>query len=81
MPCRSAHRCSLVSCPSFSSSFTFLSSTLDNTQFSLLLRFAIMGSVGLPYLQDNPKIIFFTDFDGTITLLDSKSSWVQYLKT
>lgn len=80
MPCRSAHRCSLVSCPSFSS-FTFLSSTLDNTQFSLLLRFAIMGSVGLPYLQDNPKIIFFTDFDGTITLLDSKSSWVQYLKT
>lgn len=26
----------------------------------------------LPYLKTNPKYIFFTDFDGTITLQDSK---------
>jgi 2-hydroxy-3-keto-5-methylthiopentenyl-1-phosphate phosphatase len=30
-----------------------------------------MGST-LPYLKTNPKVIFFTDFDGTITLEDSK---------
>ncbi|KAH8697743.1 putative phosphoesterase [Talaromyces proteolyticus] len=30
-----------------------------------------MGSVELPYIRTNPKIIFFTDFDGTITLKDS----------
>lgn len=33
-----------------------------------------MGSVSLPYLKDNPKVIFFTDFDGTITLKDSELS-------
>lgn len=33
-----------------------------------------MGSVDLPYIKTNPKIIFFTDFDGTITLKDSGSS-------
>ncbi|OJJ49323.1 hypothetical protein ASPZODRAFT_140231 [Penicilliopsis zonata CBS 506.65] len=30
-----------------------------------------MGSTTLPYMKTNPKIIFFTDFDGTITLQDS----------
>ncbi|KKK19088.1 putative Phosphoserine phosphatase [Aspergillus rambellii] len=30
-----------------------------------------MGSTSLPYLKTNPQIIFFTDFDGTITLEDS----------
>jgi hypothetical protein len=30
-----------------------------------------MGSTALPYIQTNPKIIFFTDFDGTITMEDS----------
>ncbi|KAL2215974.1 putative phosphoserine phosphatase [Thermoascus aurantiacus ATCC 26904] len=30
-----------------------------------------MGSSELPYLKTKPKIIFFTDFDGTITLKDS----------
>ncbi|GIJ81803.1 hypothetical protein Asppvi_000306 [Aspergillus pseudoviridinutans] len=30
-----------------------------------------MGSTELPYMKTNPKIIFFTDFDGTITLADS----------
>ncbi|TPX25827.1 hypothetical protein DIZ76_011284 [Coccidioides immitis] len=31
-----------------------------------------MGSHSdLPAMQTNPKIIFFTDFDGTITLKDS----------
>lgn len=29
------------------------------------------ASKELPYLQTNPKFIFFTDFDGTITLQDS----------
>lgn len=36
-----------------------------------------MGSIdssNLPYIQSNPKIIFFTDFDGTITLKDSESA-------
>ncbi|KAL2815799.1 phosphoserine phosphatase [Aspergillus cavernicola] len=31
----------------------------------------------LPYLKDNPKIIFFTDFDGTITLQDSNDYLVD----
>jgi hypothetical protein len=31
-----------------------------------------MGFTELPYMKTNPKIIFFTDFDGTITLADSK---------
>lgn len=26
----------------------------------------------LPYMKTNPKLIFFTDFDGTITLEDSR---------
>ncbi|PGH31791.1 hypothetical protein GX50_05457 [[Emmonsia] crescens] len=30
-----------------------------------------MGSVELPAMKTKPKIIFFTDFDGTITLKDS----------
>ncbi|KAK2744337.1 hypothetical protein FQN55_006851 [Onygenales sp. PD_40] len=30
-----------------------------------------MGSVELPAMKNKPKIIFFTDFDGTITLKDS----------
>lgn len=30
-----------------------------------------MGSTTLPALQTNPKFIFFTDFDGTITWQDS----------
>ena len=33
---------------------------------------AIMGSIDLPWIHNNPSIIFFTDFDGTITLEDSK---------
>lgn len=36
-----------------------------------------MGSTdssNLPYIQTSPKIIFFTDFDGTITLKDSESA-------
>lgn len=31
-----------------------------------------MGSVALPYMQTKPKVIFFTDFDGTITVDDSE---------
>lgn len=30
-----------------------------------------MGSIELPAMRNNPKIIFFSDFDGTITLKDS----------
>ncbi|KAI9894574.1 MAG: hypothetical protein M1814_001928 [Vezdaea aestivalis] len=30
-----------------------------------------MGSTSLPAMKTNPKFIFFTDFDGTITLKDS----------
>lgn len=32
-----------------------------------------MGSINLPAMKTDPKFIFFTDFDGTITLQDSKS--------
>ena len=31
-----------------------------------------MGSVALPYMETKPKAIFFTDFDGTITVDDSE---------
>lgn len=30
-----------------------------------------MGSIELPWIKTNPSIVFFTDFDGTITLEDS----------
>lgn len=30
-----------------------------------------MGSVELPWISTNPSVVFFTDFDGTITLEDS----------
>lgn len=30
-----------------------------------------MAATNLPYLRTNPSVIFFTDFDGTITLKDS----------
>ncbi|PGH08186.1 hypothetical protein GX51_01340 [Blastomyces parvus] len=30
-----------------------------------------MGSIEMPAMKTNPKVIFFTDFDGTITLKDS----------
>lgn len=32
----------------------------------------IMTVTTLPYMKTNPKLIFFTDFDGTITLEDSR---------
>jgi 2-hydroxy-3-keto-5-methylthiopentenyl-1-phosphate phosphatase len=28
----------------------------------------------LEYLQGDPKVIFFTDFDGTVTLQDCKTA-------
>lgn len=31
-----------------------------------------MGSTVLPYMETKPKVIFFTDFDGTITVDDSE---------
>lgn len=31
-----------------------------------------MGSTVLPYMETKPKVIFFTDFDGTITVEDSE---------
>lgn len=45
-----------------------------NTNRSLFL-FQIpvkMGSTVLPYMETKPKMIFFTDFDGTITVDDSE---------
>lgn len=36
-----------------------------------------MGSIELPYIKTDPKIIFFTDFDGTITLKDSGSFFIN----
>jgi 2-hydroxy-3-keto-5-methylthiopentenyl-1-phosphate phosphatase len=31
-----------------------------------------MGSIALPYMATKPQLIFFTDFDGTITVDDSE---------
>jgi hypothetical protein len=33
---------------------------------------AMGAQTGLPAMQTSPKFIFFTDFDGTITLQDSE---------
>ncbi|GKZ32532.1 hypothetical protein AbraIFM66950_002013 [Aspergillus brasiliensis] len=33
----------------------------------------------LPYMKTNPKLIFFTDFDGTITLEDSNDAMIDNL--
>lgn len=38
-----------------------------------------MGSVALPYMQTKPKVIFFTDFDGTITVDDSNDFMIDNL--
>lgn len=40
-----------------------------------------MGSIAqdLPYIRTNPKVIFFTDFDGTITIDDSEFLSVSHL--
>ena len=42
-----------------------------------------MGSNTLPYLATKPKLIFFTDFDGTITVDDSRCfpTKCRYLNT
>lgn len=36
------------------------------------LQFFNMSSSDLQFMKTNPKFIFFTDFDGTITLQDSE---------
>ncbi|PYI30186.1 hypothetical protein BP00DRAFT_487578 [Aspergillus indologenus CBS 114.80] len=38
-----------------------------------------MAASNLPYMKTNPKIIFFTDFDGTITLEDSNDAMIDNL--
>lgn len=38
-----------------------------------------MGSTVLPYMETKPKMIFFTDFDGTITVDDSELSFTTQL--
>ncbi|KAJ5476687.1 hypothetical protein N7475_002416 [Penicillium sp. IBT 31633x] len=38
-----------------------------------------MGSVALPYMETKPKLIFFTDFDGTITVDDSNDFMIDNL--
>ncbi|KAJ5281178.1 hypothetical protein N7478_006550 [Penicillium angulare] len=38
-----------------------------------------MGSVALPYIETKPKVIFFTDFDGTITVDDSNDFMIDNL--
>ncbi|KAJ5949518.1 hypothetical protein N7454_001102 [Penicillium verhagenii] len=38
-----------------------------------------MGSVTLPYMETKPKAIFFTDFDGTITVDDSNDFMIDNL--
>ncbi|OGE55508.1 hypothetical protein PENARI_c004G10660 [Penicillium arizonense] len=38
-----------------------------------------MGSHSLPYMETNPKLIFFTDFDGTITVDDSNDFMIDNL--
>ena len=38
-----------------------------------------MGSTSLPALATNPRFIFFTDFDGTITQTDSNDHIIDNL--
>ncbi|KAJ5168185.1 Pdp3-interacting factor 1 [Penicillium canariense] len=38
-----------------------------------------MGSTVLPYMETKPKLIFFTDFDGTITVDDSNDFMIDNL--
>ncbi|KAJ5217211.1 hypothetical protein N7468_010219 [Penicillium chermesinum] len=38
-----------------------------------------MGSTSLPYMATQPKLIFFTDFDGTITVEDSNDFMIDNL--
>ncbi|KAJ5190530.1 Pdp3-interacting factor 1 [Penicillium cinerascens] len=38
-----------------------------------------MGSTVLPYMETKPKLIFFTDFDGTITVDDSNDHMIDNL--
>ena len=38
-----------------------------------------MGSTTLPYMETKPKLIFFTDFDGTITVDDSEYKFAESL--
>ncbi|OQE24560.1 hypothetical protein PENSTE_c007G06018 [Penicillium steckii] len=38
-----------------------------------------MGSTTLPYMATQPKVIFFTDFDGTITVDDSNDFMIDNL--
>ncbi|KAJ5769909.1 uncharacterized protein N7511_001960 [Penicillium nucicola] len=38
-----------------------------------------MGSHSLPYMETKPKLIFFTDFDGTITVDDSNDFMIDNL--
>ncbi|EPS33654.1 Pdp3-interacting factor 1 [Penicillium oxalicum] len=38
-----------------------------------------MGSTVLPYMETKPKVIFFTDFDGTITVDDSNDFMIDNL--
>ncbi|CAG7916101.1 unnamed protein product [Penicillium olsonii] len=38
-----------------------------------------MGSTTLPYMETKPKLIFFTDFDGTITVDDSNDHMIDNL--
>lgn len=39
-----------------------------------------MGSTVLPYMETKPKVIFFTDFDGTITVDDSEFLDLEVVK-
>lgn len=40
-----------------------------------------MGSTVLPYMETKPKLIFFTDFDGTITVDDSGFALVKWIES
>ena len=53
----------------------FCSVKLDTATNEVILENSTVKMVSakdLPFMKSNPKFIFFTDFDGTITLRDSK---------
>jgi hypothetical protein len=64
---------------SIDASPSFIVGCIFLCDFHISIRRVKMGSIELPYIKTDPKIIFFTDFDGTITLKDSRSFFVSIL--
>ena len=62
----------------------FLSFLCRKPPHSFHIQYFFNVAENMPFpetLKDKPKVIFFTDFDGTITLDDSKSDTLQFVSS